>query len=79
MKASGEKVTSIVIDQIQPFPNHPFQVNEDEAMERLKESISLNGVLTPRRFGSCRTDRIRWFPDIDAWRRAKRWVWRKCR
>ena len=47
MKASGEKVTSIAIDQIQPFPNHPFQVNEDEAMERLKESISLNGVLTP--------------------------------
>lgn len=25
MKASGEKVTSIAIDQIQPFPNHPFQ------------------------------------------------------
>lgn len=47
MKASGEKVTSIAIDQIQPLPNHPFQVNEDEAMERLKESISLNGVLTP--------------------------------
>lgn len=47
MKASGEKVTNIAIDQIHPFPNHPFQVNDDEAMERLKESISLNGVLTP--------------------------------
>lgn len=47
MKASGEKVTNIAIDQIHPFPNHPFQVNDDEAMKRLKESVALNGVLTP--------------------------------
>ena len=46
-KPIGEKIISVAIDQIQPFPNHPFQVNEDEALERLKESIAENGVLTP--------------------------------
>ena len=45
-KPIGEKIISVAIDQIQPFPNHPFQVNEDEALERLKESIAENGVLT---------------------------------
>lgn len=49
MSTKQEKETIVVIriDQIQPFPNHPFQVNEDEAMERLKESIAENGVLMP--------------------------------
>jgi ParB family chromosome partitioning protein len=46
-KPAKENVTAIPIDQIQPFPNHPFQVNEDEAMEHLKESIAQNGVLIP--------------------------------
>ena len=46
-KQEKEAIVLIRIDQIQPFPNHPFQVNEDEAMERLKESIAENGVLMP--------------------------------
>ena len=46
-KPVKETITAIPIDKIQPFPNHPFQVNEDEAMERLKESIAENGVLIP--------------------------------
>lgn len=46
-KQEKEIIVAIRIDQIQPFPNHPFQVNEDEAMERLKESIAENGVLMP--------------------------------
>ena len=46
-KQEKETIVAIRIDQIQPFPNHPFQVNDDEAMERLKESIAENGVLMP--------------------------------
>ena len=46
-KQEKEAIVAIRIDQIQPFPNHPFQVNEDEAMDRLKESIAENGVLMP--------------------------------
>lgn len=46
-KQEKETIVAIRIDQIQPFPNHPFQVNEDEAMEQLKESIAENGVLMP--------------------------------
>ena len=47
LKQEKETIVAIRIDQIQPFPNHPFQVNEDEAMEQLKESIAENGVLMP--------------------------------
>lgn len=47
MSTTKETVSVIPIDRIQPFPNHPFRVNEDEAMERLKESIAENGVLLP--------------------------------
>ena len=35
------------IAQIDDFPEHPFKVKDDEEMEKLKESISLYGVLTP--------------------------------
>ena len=42
-----EKVRVIPIDLIDDFPNHPFQVKDDEDMEKLVESIRNNGVLTP--------------------------------
>ena len=32
---------------IDDFPEHPFKVKADEEMEKLKDSISLYGVLTP--------------------------------
>ena len=35
------------IAQIDDFPEHPFKVKDDEEMEKLKDSISLYGVLTP--------------------------------
>lgn len=45
--AKREKVRVIPIDLIDDFPNHPFQVKDDEDMEKLVESIRNNGVLTP--------------------------------
>jgi len=42
-----EKVRTIPLDQIDPFPEHPFHVREDEAMKTMVESITALGVLTP--------------------------------
>jgi len=42
-----EKVRIVPIHAIDEFPDHPFQVKNDEEMERLVRSIDMNGVLTP--------------------------------
>ena len=42
-----ERVVIIPISAIDDFPNHPFQVRDDEEMERLVNSIINNGVLNP--------------------------------
>lgn len=47
MKQSVETVHIIPLDQIDEFPDHPFQVKNDEGMEQLVRSIEMNGVLTP--------------------------------
>ena len=47
MKRSSEKVHIIPLDQIDDFPDHPFQVKNDESMEQLVRSIEMNGVLNP--------------------------------
>ena len=41
------KVDEIPLAELFPFKDHPFQVREDEEMERLKESIRESGVLVP--------------------------------
>ena len=40
-------VRRLPIAQIDDFPEHPFKVKDDEEMEKLKDSISLYGILTP--------------------------------
>ena len=40
-------VEEIALALIDPFPGHPFQVRDDDEMERLAESIAENGVLVP--------------------------------
>ena len=42
-----EVTEEIEIDHIHPFKNHPFKVVDDERMEELVKSISINGILTP--------------------------------
>ena len=42
-----EKVRVVPIHAIDEFPDHPFQVKNDEEMECLVRSIDMNGVLTP--------------------------------
>ena len=42
-----EKVRIVPISNIEDFPDHPFQVKDDESMAQLVESIRMNGVLNP--------------------------------
>lgn len=45
--AKLKRIYEIPIDQIDPFPDHPFKVRDDEDMQNLIESIRAQGVLTP--------------------------------
>jgi len=45
--ARREKVMDIPLAEIDDFPDHPFQVREDESMRSMVESIQKFGVLTP--------------------------------
>ena len=42
-----EEVRHIPISQIHPFPDHPFQVRDDELMQQTIDSISQIGILNP--------------------------------
>ena len=44
---SCEKVVRIPLSELRPFPNHPFHVRDDEAMQNTVDSIREYGVLTP--------------------------------
>lgn len=45
--AKREKVLEIPLTEIDPFPDHPFQVRDDEDMVNMVESIAKFGVLSP--------------------------------
>ncbi|MDR1185305.1 MAG: ParB/RepB/Spo0J family partition protein [Coriobacteriales bacterium] len=42
-----ERVVDILLDEIDSFPDHPFQVRIDDEMRELVENIKEYGVLTP--------------------------------
>ena len=42
-----EETRTFLLTNIQPMPNHPFKVRDDENMTALVESIRLYGVLNP--------------------------------
>lgn len=42
-----QKIRDIPLTEIDDFPDHPFQVREDEDMFQLVESIKERGVITP--------------------------------
>ena len=42
-----EYVTNIPVEKLKPFPNHPFQVRNDDSMRETVESIKTYGVLQP--------------------------------
>lgn len=46
-EAKAPHIQEIPLDLIDPFPDHPFQVNDDEDMAKLVESIKTRGLITP--------------------------------
>lgn len=46
-EAKLQKIRDIPLAEIDDFPDHPFQVREDEDMFQLVESIKERGVITP--------------------------------
>ena len=42
-----EQIQQLTLTELHPFPNHPFKVLEDEAMQRTVESIAQYGELAP--------------------------------
>ena len=46
-EANGERMREIPLSELFPFKNHPFQVRDDETMQKTAESIARSGVLHP--------------------------------
>jgi ParB family chromosome partitioning protein len=46
-EAKLDKIRDIPLELIDDFPDHPFQVRDDEDMQQLVDSIKTRGVLTP--------------------------------
>ena len=44
---SKETVTEIPLAKIRDFPEHPYQVRDDESMNELVESIKERGLIQP--------------------------------
>ena len=42
-----DKIQYISLDELKPFPGHPFQLRDDEAMRDTVDSIRDYGVLVP--------------------------------
>ena len=45
-RENGDLVTEVPLAELHPFVNHPFEVRDDEDMQKLVDSIKENGVLT---------------------------------
>ena len=45
--AQEDKITLLPLSKLHDFPNHPFKVRDDEAMQETAESIRQYGVLVP--------------------------------
>lgn len=45
--ATGEHVQDISLEKLVSFHNHPFQVRDDEEMQKTVESVAQHGILSP--------------------------------
>ena len=64
--AKREKVTDMPLSQLHPFPDHPFQVRDDDAMKETVESIKEYGVLVPAIARPARAAAMSLFPATGA-------------
>lgn len=45
--ANLKRIYEIPLTEIDPFPDHPYKVRDDEDMMNLVESVCINGIITP--------------------------------
>ena len=45
--AKLKRIYEIPLTEIDPFPDHPYKVRDDEDMMNLVESVRINGIITP--------------------------------
>ena len=45
--AKLEKIQILPLTELHPFRNHPFQVRDDDEMDKMVDSIKEYGVMTP--------------------------------
>lgn len=45
--AKLEKIQILLLTELHPFRNHPFQVRDDDEMDKMVDSIKEYGVMTP--------------------------------
>ena len=43
----SDTIEILKVKDLEPFPDHPFQVREDDAMRETAESVRTYGILTP--------------------------------
>ena len=43
----AERIISLPLDQLHPFPNRPYGIREDQAMQDTMDSVKQNGVVVP--------------------------------
>lgn len=46
-EANGQSVVELPLDELHPFPNHPYRVRNDEEMQEMAKTVQDNGVLHP--------------------------------
>ena len=59
-EANKPRITEIPLELIDPFPNHPFKVIDDEEMFNLAESIKEYGVMTPAIVREKKMEDMKW-------------------
>ena len=47
VEANSQQVQEVPLTELFPFKDHPFQVRDDEAMQKTVGSIARSGVLSP--------------------------------
>ena len=47
MAINGETVIRIPLNELHPYPDHPYAIREDRAMQDVADSIKVNGVVVP--------------------------------
>lgn len=74
-----EVVVRLPLTDLHTFPDHPFQVRDDEEMRETIQSVKEYGVIVPPLCGPAKKAAMRLWPDTGANTPVSRPVWIRCR